>query len=219
MLIAIEGIDGSGKGTQTRLLEQRLLDAGLGVSMFSFPRYEDTFFGQEIGNYLDGKFGELEAVHPKFSSLLYALDRYETAPQIEEALAEGKIVICDRYIGSNIAHQCARMPVDSYSEMATWIRTVEEKILRTRKPDKVLFLDINIHQAAKLVAKKVKRTYTDKTQDLHEASSSHLENALANFRFLAKTDSWITVLCSRDDGAIRPAQEISDEIFAHVLEK
>ena len=122
MLIAIEGIDGSGKGTQTRLLEKRLANEGWGVSMFSFPRYNETFFGREVGNYLDGKFGGLEAVDPKFSSLLYALDRYETAPLIEEALARGNIVICDRYVGSNIAHQCARVPKNKVTEMATWIR-------------------------------------------------------------------------------------------------
>lgn len=216
MLVAIEGIDGSGKGTQTRLLEKRLLNEGLGVSMFSFPRYSETFFGREVGNYLDGQFGELEAVDPKFSSLLYALDRFETAPLIEEALAQGNIVICDRFIGSNIAHQCARVPKNKVPEMATWIRTVEEIILKTPKPDRVIFLDINVHQASELVAQKDKRAYTDKTHDLHEASSDHLENALANFRYLAKTDGWVTILCNRVDGTIRPPQDISDEIYSHI---
>jgi dTMP kinase len=216
MIIAIEGIDGSGKGTQTRLLEKRLIDEGIGVSMFSFPRYSETFFGREVGNYLDGKFGDLENVNPKFSSLLYALDRFETAPQIEEALARGNIVIFDRFIGSNIAHQCARVPKNKVPEMATWIRTVEETILKARKPDIVIFLDININQASELVAKKEKRSYTDKTLDLHEASPDHLDGALANFRYLARTDGWVTVLCNRTDGTIRRPEEIADEIYSHV---
>ena len=216
MLVAIEGIDGSGKGTQTRLLEKRLLDAGLKVNMFSFPRYSESFFGREVGGYLDGQFGLLNQVHPKFSSLLYALDRFETGPQIDDALKLGHIVICDRYIGSNIAHQCARMPANKVEEMEAWIRTVEEKILHTRIPDINIFLDIDVEQSIKLVAEKEKRVYTEKIHDLHEASSDHLENALMQFRRLAKSNNWITVSCSHPNGKMRKALDISQEIYSHI---
>jgi dTMP kinase len=209
MLIAIEGIDGSGKGTQTKLLAKRLTSEGLGVTIFSFPRYSENFFGHEVGKYLDGQFGELEDVHPKFSALLYALDRFESRSQISN----------DRYIGSNIAHQSARAPEDQTAELATWIKTVEETILKTKTPDKVIFLDMEAQQSAELVAKKDKRVYTDKIHDLHEASSNHLQNALTNFRQLAKSENWTTVLCNRPDGTIRPAQEISDEIYEHIRKK
>ncbi len=219
MLIAIEGIDGSGKGTQTKLLEKRLASEGLGVTVFSFPRYSENFFGHEVGKYLDGQFGELEDVHPKFSALLYALDRFESRSQISKALENGNYVICDRYIGSNIAHQSARAPEDQTAELATWIKTVEETILKTKAPDKVIFLDMEAQQSAELVAKKDKRVYTDKIHDLHEASSNHLQNALTNFRQLAKSENWTTVLCNRPDGTIRPAQEISDEIYDHIRKK
>lgn len=217
MLLAIEGIDGSGKGTQTRLLEKRLLNLGLGVTVISFPRYSENFFGREVGEYLDGKFGELKDINPKFSALLYALDRFESAPLIEEALSRGNIVICDRYIGSNIAHQCARVPKSEVAEMSVWIRTVEETILKTRKPDKVIFLDVDVSRASELVAKKNKRVYTDKVLDLHEASDDHLGNALTNFRDLAKKDSWITILCNEIDGTMRAPEDISNEIFLHTL--
>lgn len=219
MLIAIEGIDGSGKGTQTKLLAKRLTSEGLGVTIFSFPRYSENFFGHEVGKYLDGQFGELEDVHPKFSALLYALDRFESRSQISKALENGNYVICDRYIGSNIAHQSARAPEDLTAELATWIKSVEETILKTKTPDKVIFLDMEAQQSTELVAKKDKRVYTDKIHDLHEASSNHLQNALTNFRQLAKSENWTTVLCNRPDGTIRPAQEISDEIYEHIRKK
>jgi dTMP kinase len=219
MLIAIEGIDGSGKGTQTKMLEKRLTSEGLGVTVFSFPRYSENFFGREVGNYLDGQFGGLEDVNPKFSALLYALDRFETRSQISNAIDHGNYVICDRYIGSNIAHQCARVPQDKFSELSTWIKTVEETILQTRTPDLVIFLDIEASQSAALVAKKDKRAYTEKTHDLHEASSDHLQNALNNFRQLASSGKWTTVFCNQPDGAMRSAQEISDEIYSYVRHK
>ena len=219
MLIAIEGIDGSGKGTQTRLLEQRLLREGNGVTVFSFPRYTENFFGKEVGRYLDGQFGELKNVDPKFSALLYALDRFESNPQIAAALGLGQYVICDRYIGSNIAHQCARVPRSQAADLGTWIETVEKSILKTREPDLVFFLDINVQQSNELVAKKNRRVYTDKKHDLHEASSDHLENALANFRHLAQTNRWVTIFCNRPDGVLRAVDEISEEIYGHIYSK
>lgn len=216
MLIAIEGIDGSGKGTQTKMLESRLANEGLEVAVFSFPRYSENFFGREVGNYLDGQFGGLEEVHPKFSALLYALDRFESRIQISKALEQGKYVICDRYIGSNIAHQCAKVPHNKSVELATWIKTVEETILQTKTPDKVIFLDIDVHQSALLVAKKDKREYTDKTHDIHEASSDHLQSALTNFRQLAKSDNWITIYCNKADGTMKSAEKISEEIYSYI---
>ena len=213
LLIAIEGIDGSGKGTQTAMLENRLRNEGRNVSLFSFPRYTQNFFGQEVGKYLDGQYGSLEVVNPKFSALLYALDRFETSPLIEEALKRDEIVICDRYIGSNIAHQCARTTSRNVEELANWINTVEAKILGIRRPDITILLDINIEQSKALVAQKDKRSYTDKSHDLHEASADHLTNALKQFRRLAKSENWITVYCNDSSGAMRSKSDISDEIY------
>lgn len=213
LLIAIEGIDGSGKGTQTSMLENRLRNEGRDVSLFSFPRYTQTFFGREVGKYLDGQYGSLEVVNPKFSALLYALDRFETNPLIEEALKRNEIVICDRYVGSNIAHQCARTTSTQTEELANWINTVEAEILGTRRPDITIFLDINVEQSRALVAQKDKRSYTEKSHDLHEASADHLSNALEHFRRLAKSEAWITIYCNDSNGAMRSKSEISDEIY------
>ena len=108
-LIALEGIDGSGKLTQLDLLARELDSRGLPTFRISFPRYE-SFFGKLVGRYLNGEFGELGAVDPHLSALLYAGDRLEAKPEIETALSAGKIVLADRYIGSNMAHQSARVP-------------------------------------------------------------------------------------------------------------
>ena len=72
MLIAIEGIDGSGKGTQARRLVDQLASEDVTTALLSFPRYDDTRFGSLIGDYLNGRYGNLEQVHPMLASLLFA---------------------------------------------------------------------------------------------------------------------------------------------------
>src|SRR5258708_18137915 len=96
-LIALEGIDGSGKRTQLDLLAEELDARGLATFRISFPRYE-SFFGELVGRYLNGDFGPLGALDPRLSALLYAGDRLEAKPEIEAALSSGKIALADRYL-------------------------------------------------------------------------------------------------------------------------
>src|ERR1700693_5391726 len=123
-LIALEGIDGSGKLTQLDLLARELDARGLATFRISFPRYE-SFFGKLVGSYLNGDFGALDAVDPHFSALLYAGDRLEAKSEIEAALSSGKIVLADRYIGSNMAHQSERVPPEQRDEFIGWLKRLE----------------------------------------------------------------------------------------------
>ena len=102
--IVIEGTDGSGKGTQFQLLADRLAEAGYDVATFDFPQYDkpSSYFVRE---YLNGKYGTAEEVGPYTGSLFYALDRFEASNDIRAALAEGKVVLANRFVGSNMAHQ------------------------------------------------------------------------------------------------------------------
>ncbi|MGH9702977.1 MAG: dTMP kinase, partial [Candidatus Acidiferrales bacterium] len=102
--IAIEGIDGSGKRTQLDLLDAELSRRGIAHVRVSFPRYE-SFFGSMVGQFLNGEFGTLDKVDPHFSALLYASDRLEAKPELMGHLQSGAVVLSDRYIGSNLAHQ------------------------------------------------------------------------------------------------------------------
>src|ERR1700693_2490836 len=107
--IAVEGIDGSGKRTQVDLLTQSLTERGHSVYSTGFPQY-DSWFGKMVGKFLNGEMGSLESVDPHFTALLYAGDRFEAKFKLEAALDSGQIVLVDRYIGSNLAHQTARVP-------------------------------------------------------------------------------------------------------------
>jgi dTMP kinase len=217
VLIAREGIDGSGKGTQAAILARRFEANGWPATLLRFPQYEKTFFGREVGRYLNGGYGTLEEVHPKFSSLLYALDRFQALETITGALQAGQHVICDRYTGSNIAHQAARVPAAEKAEMMAWIEHVEEQVLHLPRPDIVIFLDVEVSDSQRMVAQKDARDYTDKTYDLHEASGGHLALALANFRALAQTQGWVRIQCNDAQNRFRTPEAIAQDIYDAVV--
>jgi dTMP kinase len=193
-LIAIEGIDGSGKRTQLELLEQALTARGHRVYSTGFPQY-DSWFGKMVGQFLNGELGALDTVDPRFTALLYAGDRFEAKPRLTAALEEGRIVLADRYVGSNLAHQTARTPADKRQEFLSWIEHLEYGIYGLPTEDLVLYLRVPPAEAQTLVARKSARSYTAAKQDLLEASLRHLEEAAEMYDFLSRRPSWATIQC------------------------
>jgi len=235
-LIALEGIDGSGKGTQAALLHKRLLDEGIRSTVLSFPRYQATAFGRQIGEFLNGRFGSLDQVHPLLASLLFAGDRFESQALIRQSLAEYEVVLCDRYVASNIAHQAAKRTGDERRELSAWIEQLEFGIYQLPRPQLTLWLDVPVAIAQELIARKSKRNYTDQAADLQEADGGYLQQVYNVYADLAANQpGWRRVGCvtsvSRDAeaaGAERSAPEPSasrltelrdvNEIATEVLE-
>jgi dTMP kinase len=221
-LIAIEGIDGSGKRTQMDLLQGVIAAGEGGHSVYStaFPQY-DSWFGKMVGQFLNGELGALESVDPHFTALLYAGDRFEAKPKIDAALDEGKIVLIDRYIGSNLAHQTARIAPEKRAEFQRWVEHLEYNIYDLPREDLILYLRVPPTEAQKLVAQKSRRSYTSAKQDLLEASLRHLQDAAAMYDQLALTAPWVTIECfDSAGGAMRSVKEIAREVLAaveHVL--
>lgn len=212
-LIAIEGIDGSGKGTQSVRLEQRLRENGYRCRLLSFPRYRDTLFGRAIGEFLDGRFGALDEVNPFLAALLYAGDRFESREVLRESLAENDFVICDRYVPSNAAHQAAKLPESQQHELIEWIERIEFGVYALPQPDLVLLLDLPASEAQKLIAQKQARVYTEKAADLHESDDEYLERVRGVYQRLADRDNrWHTIDCFQQ-GTLRTADEVSDRIW------
>jgi dTMP kinase len=217
-LIAIEGIDGSGKRTQVDLLEKALVAGGHSVYSTGFPQY-DSWFGKMVGQFLNGDFGALESVDPHFSALLYAGDRFEAKFRLETALKLGKIVLADRYIGSNLAHQTARAPAADRPAFVSWIEHLEYNIYNLPRETLVLYLRVPPRQAQELVARKSARSYTKVKQDLQEASLRHLEDAAAMYDELSRRPNWATIPCFDETrGSMRPQKHIATEILAAVLQ-
>jgi dTMP kinase len=216
-LIAIEGIDGSGKRTQVELLEKALIASGHAVYSTGFPQY-DSWFGKMVGQFLNGELGALEVVDPHFSALLYAGDRFEAKPRLEAALNQGKIVLVDRYIGSNLAHQTARVQAANRPAFVSWIEHLEYNIYNLPRETKVLYLRVPPREAQQLVTRKSARSYTTVKQDLLEASLSHLEEAAAMYDQLSRRPNWATIPCFDEvRGTMRPQKLIAAEILAAVL--
>ncbi|MBI1857395.1 FAD-dependent thymidylate synthase [Candidatus Saccharibacteria bacterium] len=178
LMLVIEGTDGSGKGTQFQLLADHLQKEGYDVATFDFPQYEQpsSFFVKE---YLNGKYGSAEEVGPYTGSLFYAMDRYQAAPAIKQALTEGKVVLVNRFTGSNMAHQGTKFRhAEERRGYFIWLDNLEFEMLGIPRPDKSIVLRVPAKIAQQLVDKKAERSYTTNKRDIHEADLNHLELAV-----------------------------------------
>lgn len=215
-IIAIEGIDGSGKNTQTKRLVEQLKAQGHEVEILGFPCYSETFFGSEIGRYLNGEFGGLDDVHPKLASLLYAGDRFEKKGFIENTINDGKVLIIDRYVSSNIAHQGAKLPQDERQALTDWLKHLEHEVYGLPKPALNILLNMDVTSSTSLVLKKDARDYTDKKQDLHESDTSYMDKVAQVYRELSEGADWYRVECV-EQGTIRAIDDIAQEILTQAL--
>jgi len=212
-LVAIEGIDGSGKGTQLELLQKALRARGVAVHATNFPHYQ-SWFGKMVGQFLNGKFGALETVDPHFAALLYAGDRFEAKRELTETLAQGKLVLADRYIGSNLAHQTGRVPADQRAEFIDWLEHLEYNIYGLPREDRVIYLRVPAAQAQALVSQKAARSYTSAKQDIQESSLKHLQDAAEMYDQLAKRPHWTTIECvDRSTNMMRTPEAISADLL------
>lgn len=176
--IVIEGTDGSGKGTQFKLLKKRLEADGYDVEVFDFPQYDQPS-SHFVKEYLNGNYGTVDEVGPYTASLFFALDRYEAGKKIQDALDAGKIVLSNRFTGSNMAHQGTKFNhVEERRGYFIWLDNLEFMMLKIPRPDMNFVLRVPADIAQSLVDLKEERNYTDKKRDIHEADLEHLEKSV-----------------------------------------
>jgi dTMP kinase len=215
-LIALEGIDGSGKRTQLELLASELDARGLPTLRIGFPRYE-SLFGKLVGRYLNGEFGALGAVDPHLSAVLYAGDRLEAKPEIEAALSAGKIVLADRYIGSNMAHQSERVAPEQREEFFAWLNRLEYGLYALPVEDLVVYLRVPVAEAHRMVGLKSSRAYTSLKRDIQEADMKHLEQTAIIYDRLATEANWARIDCiDTASGALYSPEEIHRAVLRAV---
>lgn len=174
MFIVLEGVDGSGKSTQIAKLRQILDKAGVANEYIHFPRFDAPFFGALIARFLRGELGSVEQVDPYIVAMLYAGDRHDAKRLIDGWLAEGKVVICDRYVYSNIGYQCAKIAdQEGRDRLTEWIFDLEYNHFAIPRPDVSLFLDVPFaftERKLQEVRTGDDRDYLNGGKDIHEQS-------------------------------------------------
>lgn len=218
LFITIEGGDGSGKGTQAQRLESRAKAAGHNVLKLSFPQYEQRSSKFAV-NYLNGKYGDANSVHPELASLPYAIDRLGAKALISShLLLPSSLVIADRYVASNLAHQGTKLP-DTTERHAFYqdMLDIEYGLIGLPRPDLNVVLLVPSTIAQQNVDKKAARSYTKQKRDIHEADADHLEKAKANYEELCELypSEFTAVNCLQDDN-MRTIEDIHEDIWQHI---
>lgn len=221
MLVVLEGLDGAGKSTQVKKLRTYLESLFGEIEYIHFPRYDAPVYGDLISRFLRGDFGSNEAVHPQLVALLFAEDRHGAAPAVKEKLAEGRCVLFDRYVYSNIAYQCAKLADQTEAEaLRNWIFDTEYGNFGLPVPDLNIFLDVPIG----FVESKLKsqrggqdREYLEGGQDIHEADIEFQKRVREIYRRQCEIDpKFIRIDCSDEYGEMLPPGAIFAKIKAVV---
>ena len=218
MLIVIEGLDGAGKSTQVKKMRDYLGRVCPRLEYIHFPRYDAPVYGGLISKFLRGDFGEIDKVHPQLVALLFAEDRHGAAPQMRRTLESGGTVLLDRYVYSNIAYQCAKLPdAGAAEELREWILRTEYGQFDLPRPDLNIFLDVPISFVRESLARQRAgndRDYLQGGLDIHEADIAFQQRVRDMYLKLAESDpSFEVVDCSGRDGRMLPP----DEIFSKLL--
>jgi dTMP kinase len=217
-LFVIEGLDGAGKSTQIKLLQNFFLKQGYNCEYLHFPRTNSPFFGELIARFLRGEFGSINDVDPYLVAMLYAGDRKDASKMIDEWLGKGNIVILDRYTYSNIAYQCAKIPdKKKQTELMNWILSLEFEHFAIPKPDLNIFLDVPFtFTEIKLSTQRSgdDRNYLNGLYDIHESSLSFQKNVRDMYLKVAEKDKRLAVVnCSSNVGGMLLPEEIFDKII------
>lgn len=216
LFIVFDGNDGSGKATQARLLGEYFESISQEYLKVDFPAYDKNFFGKLIGEALRGEHGDFVHMDPKIASTLYAADRYESAPLIREALAEGKVVFADRYASSNQIHQGGKIADEAERiEFLGWLSEMEHDVFGIPRPDLIIYLDVPVENSLELLTQKRQAKIggmADGEKDTVEEDRQYLERSHETARWLASREkNWRVVDCMKD-GTLRSPEDIHQEV-------
>ncbi|HEV3244778.1 MAG TPA: thymidylate kinase [Candidatus Paceibacterota bacterium] len=203
--IVLEGIDGVGKGTQMKLLGERLRKAGVRFTSVSSPRYK-TPTGQLVKRALHGEFGDFVGLNAYLAATPYFLDFAAARADLVAALKKG-VVISDRYVSSTSAYHAAKLP---QKERKAFLDLVDQFMFREfklPKPDLVLYLDMPVARAQK--------NLRGKKKDQYEKNVGYQRRVAQVYLQLAKRKGWRVVPCVKN-GRLRSPEEVHELVWKAV---
>ncbi len=215
--IAIDGLDGSGKGTQSEKLVNKLISEGKKVKILSFPMYENdsSLF---VKMYLEGKLGNKPSdTNAYTASMFFACDRYisyatDWKKDIED---EDTYVIANRYTTANAVHQLSKLPEEEWEEFLKWLWDFEFAKLGLPEPDLVIYLELPPSISLSLV--KSRSDETGQKMDIHEKDTAYMAKCYEAALYSCKKLGWAQITCHKD-GKIRTREDIFEEIYNKVRE-
>lgn len=216
--LVIEGLDGSGKSTQLKLLREYLEKNEVPYKYLHFPRLEEGVYGDLIARFLRGEMGANDQVDPYLVALMFAGDRADAASQIRQWMDEGKLVIVDRYVYSNIAFQCAKLAKpDEQFKLRDWILEFEFGYNKLPRPDLNLYLNVPFEftrKQLKLARDGDDRAYLKGERDIHEENLDFQEQVRQVYLSLQEHVNDLEIIsCMNADGAMLPPDNISNLII------
>lgn len=219
--IVIEGLDGSGKSTQLKLLREYLQKKSIPFKYLHFPRLEEGIYGKLIARFLRGEMGANDQVDPYLVALIFAGDRSEAASQIRGWVDQGYLVIVDRYVYSNIAFQCAKLDkAEAKEQLRDWILRFEYEHNQLPKPDINLYLNVPFDFTKKQLNKEREgddRAYLRGARDIHEENLGFQENVRQVYLSLHSFVNDLELIdCTDSQGQMRSPKAIFERIVKHI---
>lgn len=218
-IIVIEGLDGSGKQTQSEKLYNRLINEGYKVKKIAYPRYENAS-SSLVKMYLSGEFGkDANEISPYIASTFYAVDRYASYKQdYEDFYKNGGILILDRYVTANMVHQSGKIDnLEEKEKFLTWLSDFEYGLFGIPKPDKVFFLNIPPKVSQTLIKNRENKFSHEKQKDIHESNTTYLNKAYDNACYLINKYNWDEINCTESE-ELRAIDDIHEEIYKKAKE-
>ena len=209
-IIVIEGLDGSGKATQTKILAEMLADKGYKVRKLEFPDYANPS-SSLVKMYLGGDFGSNpNDVNAYAASSFYAVDRVASFLQFWKSdYEEGTVILSDRYATSNIIYQMSKVEDSQRDEFIEWQNDFEYNKLGIPKPDAVIYLDVEPEVSQRLMEKRYGGDMSK--MDLHERNVKFLLDCRKSALYAAEKCNWKVINCC-ENGEIKSIEKISEEI-------
>lgn len=221
MFIVLEGLDGAGKSTQITKLKEMFRLRGVETEYLHFPRFDAPVYGELIARFLRGDLGTVEGVNPYLVALLYAGDRADAAKTIRGWIEQGKVVIVDRYVYSNIGYQCAKFAAgEERNRLCDWILHTEYEEFAIPRPDLSLFLDVPFSFTERKLTETREgddRSYLQGGKDIHEASLDLQRRVREVYLEASERHADLEVVdCSTAEGAMASPEEIYERIMHHI---
>ena len=211
-LIVIEGLDGSGKGTQAAELAKNLAAGGVPVRKVSFPDYASDSSAL-VKMYLSGQFGkDPQDVNAYAASTFYAVDRFASFKRDWGGFYEGGgIVVADRYTTSNAVHQCSKLPQEQWDAFLAWLFDFEYHLLGIPSPDLVVYLSVDPAVSQRLMTGRYQGDESRK--DIHEGNLAYLRRSRLVAEYCSSRLGWRQIECCRG-GQMRTVEAIQADILA-----